>query len=103
MMMNAVKDEVTRQVNKMIEGTYMDYGVPSSPMSQMAFNISNGGFNQSVSNNFDDSNIVSTLFEVIKAISGINMNPTVSFNPKQTAQVLTPYIDRQLEWNRKHR
>ena len=103
MMMNAVKDEVTRQVNKMIEGTYMDYGVPSSPMSQMAFNISNGGFNQSVSNNFDDSNIVNTLFEVIKAISGINMNPTVSFNPKQTAQVLTPYIDRQLEWNRKHR
>lgn len=103
MMMNAVKDEVTRQVNKMIEGTYMDYGVPSSPMSQMAFNISNGGFNQSVSNNFDDSNIVSTLFEVIKAISGINMNPTVSFNPKQTAQVLTPYIDRQLEWNRKHK
>lgn len=103
MMMRAVQDEVTRQVNKMIDGSYMDYGVPTSAMSQMAFNISNGGFNPSINNNFDDGNIVNTLYEVIKAISGINMNPTISFNPKSTAQILTPYIDKQMEWNRKHK
>lgn len=97
-----MRRDIKNEVAKQLQNVYMDYGVPSSPMSQMAFRVSN---NVNNSSSFDDKNIIDTLLQFMSLVGGMNMSPNinVNINRKSLAQDLTPYIDRQLEWNRKHR
>lgn len=97
-----MRRDIKNEVAKQLQNVYMDYGVPSSPMSQMAFRVSN---NVNNSSSFNDKNIVDTLLQFMSLVGGMNMSPNinVNINRKSLAQDLTPYIDRQLEWNRKHR
>ena len=97
-----MRRDIKNEVAKQLQNVYMDYAVPSSPMSQMAFRVSN---NVNNSSSFDDKNIIDTLLQFMSLVGGMNMSPNinVNINRKSLAQDLTPYIDRQLEWNRKHR
>ena len=99
LMMKAVQDEVQRQ----IANTYFDYGMSSSNLSKMAFNFGNPQQNITNNTNFDDNNIVDALYKVLGAIMGIDLNPTISLNPKQLAKTLTPYIDKEMQWRSRKR
>lgn len=99
LMMKAVQDEVQRQ----IANTYFDYGMSSSNLSKMAFNFGNPQQNITNNTNFDDNNIVDALYKVLGAIMGIDLNPTISLNPKQLARTLTPYIDKEMQWRSRKR
>ena len=99
LMMKAVQDEVQRQ----IANTYFDYGMSSSNLSKMAFNFGNPQQNITNNTNFDDNNIVDALYKVLGAIMGIDLNPTISLNPKQMAKTLTPYIDKEMQWRSRKR
>ena len=99
LMMKAVQDEVQRQ----IANTYFDYGMSSSNLSKMAFNFGNPQQNITNNTNFDDNNIVDALYKVLGAIMGIDLNPTISLNPKQLAKTLTPYVDKEMQWRSRKR
>ena len=99
LMMKAVQDEVQRQ----IANTYFDYGMSSSNLSKMAFNFGNPQQNITNNTNFDDNNIVDALYKVLGAIMGIDLNPTISLNPKQLAKQITPYVDKEMQWRSRKR
>lgn len=99
MMLDAVKEEVQRQ----IANTYFDYGMSSSTLSRMAFNFGNPQQNITNNTNFDDNNIVDALYKVLGAIMGIDLNPTISLNPKQLAKQITPWVDKELQWRSRKR
>lgn len=99
MMLDAVKEEVQRQ----IANTYFDYGMSSSTLSRMAFNFGNP--QQTVNNNmtFDDSNLANLLITLIGAVQGQNMSPVINLNAKSIAKATAPYIDKELQWRAKKR
>ena len=99
MMLDAVKDEVQRQ----IANTYFDYGMSSSTLSRMAFNFGNS--QQTVNNNmtFDDSNLSNLLMTLIGAVQGQNMSPVINLNAKSIAKATAPYMDKELQWRAKKR
>ena len=99
MMLDAVRDEVERQ----IANTYFDYGMSSSNLSRMAFNFGNP--QQTVNNNmtFDDSNLANLLMTLIGAVQGQNMSPVINLNAKSIAKATAPYIDKELQWRARKR
>lgn len=99
MMLKAVQESVQRQFDEV----YLDYANRNSQASQLAFNFGNP--QQIINNNstFDASDILDAIYGVVGAITGINLNPTVSLNPKGMAKVLTPYIDKELDIRSKRR
>lgn len=99
MMLKAVQDEVQRQFDEV----YLDYANRNSQVSQLAFKFGNPQQVINNNSNFDDNRIISALYEVLGAITGINLNPTISLNPKGLAKSLTPYIDRELDIRSKRR
>lgn len=99
MMLQAVQDEVQRQFDEV----YLDYANRNSQVSQLAFKFGNPQQVINNNSNFDDNRIISALYEVIGAITGINLNPTISLNPKGLAKSLTPYIDKELDIRSKRR
>lgn len=99
MMLDAVKEEVQRQ----IANVYFDYGMSSSSLSRMAFNFGNPQQNITNTTNFDDGNIVNALYEFMKMVGGMNMSPQINLSAKSIAKATAPYIDKELQWRAKKR
>ena len=98
-----MKEAVAEQVQKQLADVYLDYGNRNSAESQLAFTFGQPQQNFYNNSNFDDQNIVKTLYDFMQLVGGLNMNPSISINPKQFAKGLTPYIDRELEVRSKRR
>ena len=96
-------DAVQKEVQKQLTDVYLDYAFATSPLSRMAFDV--GSPQQTINNNtnFDDSNVVNAIYEVLKALTGINFNPTISFSPKQLAKSIAPHMDKELQWRSSRR
>lgn len=102
MMKQAVKEEVARAMS-LVQGTYLDYTLPTSALSRLALGGTSN--NTTVNNNFDDSNLSSLLNLLIQAVQNQNMSPNVNvnLNAKSLAKATAPYMDKELDIRRRRK